>query len=529
MTLELNVRVEQFVGIELEEFPALIARTAMFITDHQANMEATREFGTYYVRLPLPSGTTIHIGDALRLDWEAILPSKDCDYILGNPPYAGHVTRSVAQKADLQRLWGDQKTKWLDYVTGWFRKVLFYDASRRIRVCFVATNSIAQGEQVARLWGDLIAAGYRINFAHRTFRWANEGSGLAQVHVVIVGFSAVGPPRHCQLFDYPTPSSEPTAATVKRISPYLIEHDDTLVRGCSRPISSLMPPATYGSMPSDGGFLICDPATRPAGDKVAAKYLHRYIGARELMNGKERWIIWMPRGCPASDLRKSKFLRDRLDAVCEFRRKSRNPGTQVLATQPYRVFFNGQPSVQYIGIPAQVSALREWFTVAYLPPSVVASNTLYTAIDPDGLLFAILSSSIYMAWMQVVAGRIKSDLRFSQSICHNAFPMPETVDPTLRRKIVSAGKALISARNETPDLPLKDLYSPTAMPPNVVRAHRAIDRAVDRLFRLRTGAATQADRTKRLLDCYAAAIAKAAASGRVEFVEEDEALPSEDE
>ncbi len=503
MSLELlcKVNVAQFFGIEIEEFPARIARTALYLADHIANREISAEFGELFVRFPIPVSPHIAIENALHMDWNDLLPAAEASYVFGNPPFGGHTTRTLAQSDDLRLVWGRGYAKWLDFVTGWYRKALDYGREQLVRFAFVSTSSISQGEQVARLWQPLFDAGYQIDFAYQTFDWTNEARGMAHVHVVIEGFS-YGTGRTPRLFECSTPQSQPEERTIRRISPYLIEGPSLAVAGRSTPISAAMPPVRYGSLPSDGGGLVVDPAEYPHGDPIAIKYLRRYVGSQELVNDDERWVIWMPDGPAPGDLSQSRFLRERLDAVRRARESSRNPDSQALATQPYRWFFNSQPDHPYVGIPAQVSETRRWYTVARLNEDIIASNTLYTAADEDGFLFGILSSSMFMAWIRVVGGRLESRLRFSKSVVHNTFPLPTESADTQRTAVIDAGKDVLEARSLHPSSSLAHLYDPLATPHPLVRAHDGLDRAVDALFAPRRSFKTDADRLALLFERY---------------------------
>lgn len=499
-----RVKVDQFYGIEIEEFPALIARTALYLADHLANRAVSAEFGEHYVRFPIPASPHVKIGNALEMDWNAVIPNSEVDYVFGNPPFSGHRTRTKAQSDEMRSVWGKGYAKWLDYVTSWYRRALDYDESRSVRFAFVSTNSISQGEQVARLWQPLLDAGYRIDFAFKTFAWTSEARGRAHVHVVIIGFSHGGGTSPT-LYSVDESAGVTTALPAANISPYLFDGPSVVVHGRRTSLSSSMPPVRYGSLPSDGGGLVVLPDDYPTGDPVAQKYLRPYLGSQELVNGLDRWVIWMPDGPAPGDLPSSPFLRQRLAQVREARLASKNPDSQDLAETPYRFFHNAQPEVEYLGIPAQVSANRRWYTVALLPPDVIASNTLYTALDPDGFLYSILSSSMFVTWCRTIGGQLKSDLRYSGSVVHNTFPLPEanSVAEADRQRVIDAGAALRHARADA-GASLADIYEPLATPPSVVAAHAEIDRAVDRLFDPRRRRWNPDDRLAVLLDAYVA-------------------------
>ena len=506
--LDFRVRVDQFYGIECEEFPAKIARTALYLVDHLENQAVSKEFGQHFVRFPIPAAPHISIGNALRLDWTQVLPVSQMNYVFGNPPYVGQKNRSKEQTEDLRCVWGDQFARWLDYVTAWHKKASEFvvdtelgEARAAGRVAFLSTNSITQGEQVARVWRPLLSRGMAIDFAHRTFKWTNEASGKAQVHCVIIGFSYGGQATQKRIFEYPDISGEPTERRVPMINPYLIARPNILVTAASTPIGYKMSPASYGNKPSDGSHLIVKDADLPRADPVAMKFIRRYIGTDELIDGKARWCIWLDEGSQVK-ASKSRFVKARVDAVRRFREKSTAADTRRLAARPYRFFRTPQPTSDYLAIPRHVSEARRWFTVARVPASVIASDALFTVPDPDGLLFGILSSAMFIAWLRTIGGAIKSDLRFSQLV-YNSFPFPETSEKNLAA-IRRAGAAVEAARVSHVGVTLGELYNPNFMPQDVIAAHRLLDKAVDRAFSPLKRFGSDSDRLELLFDRYAA-------------------------
>jgi hypothetical protein len=482
MSLDLlcKVKVDQFFGIEIEEFPALIARTALYLADHIANREVSAELGEHYVRFPIPASPHVVIANALRVDWNDVLPADEADFVFGNPPFAGQKTRAADQTADMRAVWGPDFARWLDYVTGWYRIAADYLADSTARVAFVSTNSITQGEQVARVWRPLLDRGLAIDFAHRTFAWTSEARGKAHVHVVIVAFSKGGVAPRKTLYDYASGSAKPIPTTVRRISPYLIDAPDVLVQSAASPISTELPPVLYGNKPSDGGHLVVDERDLPDAEDPATKYLRPYLGARELLHGERRSCIWMDAPDPDA-VRGSQFLRTRLAAVRDFRENSTAADTRKYASMPWRFFRIPQPTSPYLAIPRHVSSTRRWFTVSREPANTIASDALFTVVDPDGFAFSVLSSAMFMAWLRTVGGRLKSDLRFSGPIVYNTFPMPAVTDD-VRLKLITAGRFVADARSNHPDRSLAGLYDPLAMPRDLLDAHAVLDRAVDAVF-----------------------------------------------
>jgi hypothetical protein len=477
-----RVNVDQFHGIEKEVWPARIAEVALWLTDHQMNVEASARIGERLERLPLVSSPRIVIDDALRIDWNTVLSAAECSYLMGNPPFAGQKTRSAEQTTDLRAVWGDEYGRWLDYVTGWYRKACDYIlASPAIRSAFVSTNSVTQGEQVALMWRHLLRAGIEIDFAHRTFRWKSEARGRAHVYCVIIGFSLGGLAKTKRLFEYADIDSDPVARNVAQINPYLVAAPTVLIGDKQRPLSAFLPRVAYGNKPADGGHLVVEDVDRPVGDTIAMKYLRRYVGTQELLHNETRWCLWLLDAKP-QEIAGSSFIRDRVAKVRKFRAESTSADTRKYANQPSRFFRIPQPKVNYIAIPRHVSETRQWFTVGHLEPSIIASDAMFTAIDPDGFLFGVLSSAMFMSWLRNVGGAIKSDLRFSSLMVYNTFPFEGATDKQ-REAVIAAGKEVLEVRSRYQDTPLGDMYDPLAIPSPLVQAHEKLDRAVDRCYR----------------------------------------------
>ncbi len=504
-TLDLStyrrVGVGQFYGIEIEEFPARIAETAMYLIDHLENEALGAAFGINIVDLPLDATAHITVGNALRTDWDSALPAADCHFLFGNPPFAGQKTRNADQTADLRLIFGSGYGRWLDYVTAWYIKAADYLQRSTGLGAFVSTNSITQGEQVALLWQPLLDRNIEIDFAHRTFRWSSEAQGTAQVHCVIIGFSPGGRGGKKHLYEYEDPQGEPHVRQVTRINPYLHDAASVVVASVTAPLSPYLPAVRYGNKPSDGGHLIISEEDYPHHDPIAQKYLRTYIGARELLHAEQRWCIWIPDSADAPDIGQSAFLRNRIEQVRAFRAASTAADTRKYADQPYRFFRIPQPDTEYIAIPRHVAEDRRYFTVAHLPPEVIASDAIYTAVDPSKLIFGLLSSAAFISWMKTVGGRIKSDPRFSAQIVYNTFPLPE-VTALNHQRITKAGDDVLAARRLQPHASLAELYDPLAMSGALITEHRRLDRAVDRLFKARGTIANEAERVALLFSHY---------------------------
>jgi hypothetical protein len=495
----IRVTPGQFFGIEIEEFPARIGETAMQLVDHIANVAVSAELGTYFVRLPISATATIAVGNAMTTDWSSVLPPGECSFILGNPPFVGISLRSDEQTAELKTVWGADYHGTLDYVSGWYRKAIDYGAEHAIPIALVSTNSITQGEQVAPLWDPVLAAGYQIAFAHGTFAWQSEARGAAHVHVVIIGIAQA--PRVRTLFEYPDINGEPIVKTVSNINPYLIEVETGPVHGRSAPLAPDLPIVSYGNKPTDDGNLIIEQTeiAKFRVDPIASKYVRRYIGARELIHNEERWCLWLP-NLDLGDLGRSTLLKSRVDAVAAFRAASdavstRNYGRPTLFRQL------AQPSTRYLAIPIHVSEDREYFPSGYFEPVVISSNANFVAPDPDGVAFAVISSSMFLTWQRIVGGRLESRLRFNKLVTWNTFPLPR-LNAQQRSDLIAAGQKVFDARAQYPDSSLASLYERHGIPSPLLEAHRALDRVVDKLIAGRARTASEADRLRALFLRY---------------------------
>lgn len=496
----LKVNVGQFYGIEIEEFPARIARTALYLMDHKENLDVSKEFGQYFARFPIPSSPHIAIANALRIDWNEVLPAEDVDYIVGNPPFVGQANRSDEQTRDLEMVWGSAYNGYLDYVTGWYIKAIEYVGEREVGIAFVSTSSICQGEPVAALWGPVLGAGFEIAFAYQPYMWKSEAQGGAAVHVVIVGISTSHKALH-SLYTIDN-SDEFQVSSVSNINPYLTAGPTVLVRPRSRPLIPNLPTIRRGSMVSDGGNLLVSKEEYPAvaSDPVASKYLRKFIGARELLHGEERWCLWMPDLDPR-DVRLSPILRERIEAVREMRLAGANDEIRGMANRPAEFLRNKQPLTNYLAIPRHVSENRRYFPVGYFDASVISGDHNFVAEDPDGILFALLSSSMFITWLRAVGGKLTNRLRFSNTLVWNTFPFP-MIEANDRIRLTLATDAVLQARSAYSSASLADLYDPNSMPSILFNAHEALDLLIDSLFGIRKKGASEGERLKVLLEHY---------------------------
>ena len=481
----LKVTLDHFYGIEIDEWPARIAETAMFLIDRQCDLKLTASLGWAPDRLPIQEQATIVVGNALKLDWSAVCPATEDTVVAGNPPFLGDHTRTGEQLAELHAAWGGNKVlSRMDYVTGWHARALQYFNRHDGLWAFVTTNSITQGDQVHRLFSEIFNAGWRIKFAHRTFAWTSEASNAAAVHCVIVGFTkaATGRPR---LFDYEDWRAEPRELQVAAINAYLVDGPNVLTDKRTTPISSVLPKVDYGSKPSDGGHLIVEPEQIEAirRDPDAMKYLRPYIGSRELIEGKERWCLWLVGATPA-EIQRSPELRRRVAGVREERLKSKAATTRDYPHDHLFRQFGITADKPIVCIPEVSSENRDYLPVGHLDDGAIISNKVYGAPDPTGLIFAVASSSMFITWMKTVGGRLESRLSFSSTITWNNFPLPH-IEADRRRAIEAAGDAILAARAEHPNLSLEDHYRPGGMTPSVREAHERLDRLVDAAFGLK--------------------------------------------
>jgi hypothetical protein len=498
----INVDVDQFFGIEIEDFPAQIAQVALWLVDHQMNIKVSEEFGAYFVRIPLVHSATIVHGNALQLDWSGILPALQCAYVLGNPPFIGKQHQSPEQKADVaplfDRIVGGGV---LDFVAAWYIKGADYARQNpALKVGFVSTSSIVQGEQVGTLWQWMRLQGMRTHFAHQTFRWNNEASGKAAVHCVIIGF-AMSVPVVSQLFIYEDVNGQPHSMAATNINPYLVDAPDVFLPSRRQPICKV-PSAVFGSMPNDGGHFFLDADERAqllAVCPSAEQWIRPFLGADEFLNNLSRWCLWLV-GCPPEKLRGMPPLMERVQRVKSLREASPRAATRALATTPSLFGEIRQPTSEYLLIPCHSSERRNIIPLGFLPPEVICGNA--NLCLPDATLYHLgaLSSRMHMAWVKYVCGRLESRYRYTSQVVYNNFPWPTPSDKQ-RTAIESTAQAVIDARSAHPNASLADLYDPLSMPPDLVKAHQKLDMAVDAAYGYK-GAATDAARVAFLFGLY---------------------------
>jgi hypothetical protein len=496
-----QVDVDRFYGIEYEEFPSQIAQVAMWLIDHQMNMLASETFGEYYIRLPLRKSATIRNGNSLSIEWQSLIEplpfEKDqakYHYILGNPPFLGKQYQSESQRTDMDIVFeGVNGAGVLDYVTAWYLRAAQYmqqvnknadNNFSKTKTAFVSTNSISQGEQVSLLWNELFNKyQIKIHFAHRTFKWNNEAKANAAVHCVIIGFANFDVPNK-SIYEYENTSGEPFEIRVKNINPYLVEGKDIFIGKRRTPICKA-PEMAFGSMPNDGGhFLFTDSEKNEflKREPNAEKYIRKFIGSQEFINNINRWCLWLKDASP-SELKQLPELFKRVELVKESRLKSNRPTTRKLADYPTLFGEIRQPKTDYLVFPEVSSERRKYIPVGFISKNVITSNKNYTIGNATLFDFGILCSSMHMCWIKTVGGRLKSDFQYSTGMVYNNFPWPENPSDKQKETVKKAAQEILEIRNQFPESSLADLYDPNTMPPMLVKAHLALDKAVDLCYR----------------------------------------------
>ncbi len=546
---QISVDVDQFYGIEIEEFPAQVAQVALWLMDHQMNVRVSEEFGMYFARIPLTTSPHIVNGNALTLDWNDVLVAERASYVFGNPPFIGAKFMGDVQREEARQVFaGINGGGLLDYVAAWYVKAARYmttplpplsgtlpragggnaeplsldgrGAGERVKTAFVSTNSITQGEQVGVLWSWLLSKGIHIHFAHRTFQWSNEARGMAAVHCVIIGFylpspaggrgaGGEGEPKKT-IYEYEDIRGEPHAVAVRNINPYLVDAPDVVLVNRQHPICAV-PEIGIGNKPIDGGNYLFTTEERDEflkHEPKAAKWFRRWIGADEFLNGYERWCLWLG-DCPPNELRQMPEVMKRVEAVREVRLASKSAPTQKLAATPTRFHVENIPDAPYLVIPEVSSERRVFIPTGFEQPETLSSNLV--KILPHATLyhFGILSSTMHNAWMRTVCGRLESRYRYSAGIVYNNFPWPAgSADVPVRMPtrtsavpVETAALAVLDARAQFPQSTLADLYDPLTMPPVLVKAHQALDRAVDACYR-KAAFTNDAQRVEFLFERY---------------------------
>ena len=502
----IKVGIEQFYGIEINDFAVTVGKTALWIAESQMMKETEDIISMSLDFLPLKTNANIHEGNALKIDWEAIAPKDKLSYIMGNPPFVGYSLQDSKQKDELVSLWNSelgvpyQGAGKIDYVAGWFMKACRYMNNTNIEAALVSTNSITQGEQVSSVWKPLIEEhNLSITFCYKTFRWDSEASIKAHVHCVIVGFvcKRVMPrPRGKYIYN----NVGKTLAT--NISPYLIDSPTIFVESRTKPLASV-PKMQSGGKPVEGGFLIFtteEKASFLEKEPKASRFFRPFMGADDYINNTPRWCLWLLDATP-TELRSMPTVLERIENVRTFRQNSKKAATREFANQPHRFMEIKQPNTDYLLVPATSSENRRYIPIGYVSKDVIANNA--ASFVPDATLyhFGILTSNVHMAWMRTVAGRLKSDYRYSVNVVYNTFPWP-TVTDEQKKKIEKTAQGILDARALYPDSSLADLYDPLTMPIELQKAHTANDKAVMQAYGFDIRSTTEADCVAKLMQMY---------------------------
>jgi hypothetical protein len=478
--------VDQFYGIEIEELPARIAEVALWLTDHQMNMLVHDEFGPYLNRLPLKKSAKIVNKNALKTDWNEVVPKAELSYILGNPPFGGSKYQTDEQRAEMKLVFdGVKGSGELDFVSAWYLIAAKYIQGTNIKVAFVSTNSITQGAQVGVLWDELLnGLGIKIHFAHKTFRWGNEARGRAGVYVVIIGFAKFDA-KEKMIFDYADVDGEPHMKKARNINPYLVEGPDFILKERSNPLCKEAPEIGIGNKPIDEGnylfteeektkFLELEPKAKPL--------FHPWVGAEEFLHGEKRYVLWLGEAEP-NELRAMPYVLERIEAVKEYRLKSKSKSTRELAAKPTRFHVENMPTENYLLIPQVTSEKRQYIPLGFETPKTICSNLVLISQKATLFDFGILSSKMHMSWVRQVCGRLESRYRYSKDLVYNNYPWPKEPSPKNKEKVIECAKKILEVRNQFPGNTLADLYDPLTMPPALTKAHQDLDKAVDLCYR----------------------------------------------
>ena len=495
----IKVSIGQFYGIEINDFAVTVAKTALWISESQMMKETEMIVNRQLEFFPLKSYANIVEGNALRIDWNEVVPKDKLSYIMGNPPFVGARLMDEKQKEDILNIFGN---KWknagnLDYVACWYKKASDYIVNTQIRVALVSTNSICQGESVANLWKPLFEQGdVHIDFAHTTFRWDSEATLKAHVHCVIVGFSVSPNNKHKVIY------SLDRYQIVKNINAYLLDAENVFIENRHKPLCKVTE-MNYGSFAlDDGNFTVSleEYNDLVIKDNNIRKFLRPFIGAYELINNKQRYCIWLKDANPA-EIRKSNIIMQKIQAVQKWRQQSSRKNTQELAATPMLFAEIRQPNDNYLAIPTVSSERRRYLPIGFLEPNIVASNQVYILPSATLYEFGILTSNVHNSWMRTVGGRLKSDYRYSASIVYNNFPWPK---PTREQqeKIEKTAQMILDARNLYPDCSLADLYDEIAMPPELRKAHQLNDKVVMEAYGFWGKVKTESECVAELMKMY---------------------------
>jgi hypothetical protein len=498
-----KIDVDKFYGIEIEEFPAKIAEVALWLMDHQMNLELSEAFGLYFARIPLKKSAKIVVTNALTTDWFSIIKPENLSYIFGNPPFIGARMKSKEQAQDMQAVFEDVKGYGdLDYVSSWYIEASKYIQNTNIKCAFVSTNSITQGMQVGILWNELFNNyNIKIHFAHRTFLWDSEARGKAHVHCVIIGFANFDI-KNKRLFDYENIKGDPHESIVKNINAYLVDASDVAISPRSTPICDV-PKISTGNKPiDDGNYLFSKDEMNNFIEKEPAskKYFYRWIGAQDLIKKTDRFVLLVNKMLP-NEISKMPLVKERIENVRLFRLKSLSKPTQDIAKYPTKFHIEIFPEKEYLAIPVTSSERRKYIPIAYLPPEHIPSVDIRIIRNASLYHFGLLTSLMHMIWTKYICGRLKSDYRYSKDVVYNNFPFPKDVSDKDKKQVEQKAQNVLDTRAKYKDSSLADLYNPETMPPDLTKAHNELDKAVDLCYG-KQNFKTEAERMSFLFNLY---------------------------
>lgn len=474
------LNVDMMYGIEYEEFPARIAEVAMWLIDHQMNMLISNEFGQYFARLPLKKSAKIVHGDALEVNWEEVVAKNQLSYIIGNPPFIGSNIMSQFQRNQIVKEFENiQGSGVLDYVTGWYLKAAKHIQNTKIKAAFVSTNSIVQGEQTSILWGQMINKyGVKIHFAHRTFKWSNEAKGNAAVFCVIVGFANFDTNQK-RIFEYEDIKGEAHELKVKNINPYLVDAKDIFIGKRTKPLCNV-PRILKGNYYAKSEGLIVEEEDLDfliTNEPNSKRYIKFLIGADEFINSRKRYCLWLV-DCPPDELRKMPHVIERVNRVKADRLTSSDKAMQKLAMTPTLFRETNNPDSCLV-IPVVSSERRNYIPMGFIDKNTISTNGNLIMPDANLYHFGILMTTMHMAWVKTLCGRLKSDFRYSKDNVYNNYPWPENPSEKQIKTIEEKAQNVLDVRASFPNSSLADLYNPLTMPPALVKAHNELDKAVD--------------------------------------------------
>ena len=500
----IKVSIQQFYGIEINDFAVSVAKTALWIAESQMLEETKDIFYADWDFLPLKTYTHIHEGNALTMDWNKVIPNYACHYVMGNPPFIGYGMQTREQKEDIKKIYVDKNGKELnragkiDFVAGWYYKASQYIYKTNTKVAFVSTNSITQGDQVYPVWHPLFMLfKIHINFAYKTFVWNSEAKDKAHVHVVIIGFSWCKSHKDKRLY------LNNTFEKVESINPYLVNgSDNVLINSRTDPLCNI-PKMITGNRPADGGNLIIEAEDLKkfiSKEPESKKWIRRLTGSREYLHNKKRYCLWLKNITPA-EIKRLPLILDRVEKVRQFRLNSKKKATQRSAETSWLFQEDRQPKSNYLIVPSTTSQVRRYIPIGFMDPKVIVTDAVHFIPDAGLYEFGILESNVHMAWMRTIAGRLKSDYRYSVKIVYNNFPWPSPTEDQ-KEKIKKTAQSILDARALYPDSSLADLYDPLTMPKELLKAHQDNDRAVMEAYDLPVRGTTESDAVAHLFKMY---------------------------